>query len=99
MASANWGTKRRCATCGVAFYDLNRDPIVCPKCHSAYVAAPRVPLRGGTRTRPVEPVQPEPAEAGDFEEDEILEHADEDEDESDMPRETDREGDDEEMRE
>lgn len=78
MAYANRGTKRRCATCGAAFYDLNHDPIVCPKCHSAYVAAPRLPTRGG-RIRAHEPVVPETHEAGGFEEDEVLEHTDEDE--------------------
>jgi len=34
------GTKRTCQNddCGLHFYDLNRDTIVCPNCHSAYVA-------------------------------------------------------------
>lgn len=95
MASANRGTKRRCASCGAAFYDLNHTPIVCPKCQSAYVAAPRLPVRA-SRARPAEPVLPEPAEADAFEEDEVLEHADEAED-GEMPPEI--EGDDEEMRE
>jgi len=99
LASANWGTKRRCSTCGAAFYDLNRAPITCPKCHSAYVAAPRVPVRGSARTRSVESVVPEPAEAEAFEEDEILDHPDEDEEEAEIPRDTEGEGDDEELRE
>ncbi len=35
------GTKRTCQSsdCGSRFYDLNRDPIVCPICQSAYVIA------------------------------------------------------------
>src|SRR5262249_33669157 len=41
---AERGTKRTCqnAECGSRFYDLNRDPIVCPICQSAYeiVASP-----------------------------------------------------------
>jgi len=28
------GTKRLCSGCGARFYDLNKDPIVCPKCHT-----------------------------------------------------------------
>lgn len=39
MASkAERGTKRTCQnqSCGSRFYDLNRDPIVCPICASAY---------------------------------------------------------------
>ena len=99
MASANWGTKRRCATCGAAYYDLNRDPVICPKCHSTYVAAaPRVPLRSGSKARTIEPTPPEPAEAGAFEEDEVLDHTDENED-GDIPHDADRNSDDEEMRE
>jgi uncharacterized protein (TIGR02300 family) len=95
LASANWGTKRRCASCGAAFYDLNRAPITCPKCQSAYVAAPRLPIRT-VRARTVEPVQPEPVEADAFEEDEVLEHTD-DAEESEMP--PDMEGEDDELRE
>jgi len=35
------GTKRTCQNpqCGSRFYDLNRDPIVCPICDTAYVIA------------------------------------------------------------
>lgn len=33
------GTKRTCqsGSCGARFYDLGRDPIICPICNSAYV--------------------------------------------------------------
>jgi uncharacterized protein (TIGR02300 family) len=30
------GTKRVCQNCGSKFYDLNRDPITCPICHTIY---------------------------------------------------------------
>lgn len=35
------GTKRTCQNddCGARFYDLNRKPIVCPICETAYVIA------------------------------------------------------------
>ena len=35
------GTKRTCQSqeCGARFYDLNRDPIVCPICDTPYVIA------------------------------------------------------------
>jgi uncharacterized protein (TIGR02300 family) len=35
---AERGTKRTCQNpeCGSRFYDLNRDPIVCPICQSTY---------------------------------------------------------------
>jgi len=41
------GTKRLCANCSAKFYDLNKEPIVCPKCNTVYVVAPVV-----TRGRP-----------------------------------------------
>lgn len=43
MAKAELGTKRACAHCGAKFYDLSKDPIVCPKCGTMFEvpAAPR----------------------------------------------------------
>jgi uncharacterized protein (TIGR02300 family) len=35
VAKPELGTKRLCGNCGAKFYDLNKDPIVCPKCHTA----------------------------------------------------------------
>jgi uncharacterized protein (TIGR02300 family) len=34
------GTKRACQSCEVRFYDLGRDPIVCPACGAEYTPAP-----------------------------------------------------------
>jgi len=34
VAKPELGTKRLCASCGVKFYDLSKEPIVCPKCHT-----------------------------------------------------------------
>ena len=42
MAKPELGTKRLCANCGAKFYDLNKDPIHCPKCGTVYVVAPIV---------------------------------------------------------
>lgn len=36
MAKAELGAKRRCLTCGALFFDLNREPIVCPKCSAVF---------------------------------------------------------------
>ena len=38
---AERGTKRTCQNpeCGSRFYDLNRDPVVCPICQTAYQIA------------------------------------------------------------
>ncbi|HEX2215574.1 MAG TPA: TIGR02300 family protein [Xanthobacteraceae bacterium] len=34
MAKPGLGTKRLCPHCGAKFYDLSKDPIICPKCGS-----------------------------------------------------------------
>lgn len=31
------GTKRTCANCGARFYDLDKSPVVCPKCEHAFM--------------------------------------------------------------
>ena len=36
MSKPEWGTKRTCQSCGAHFYDLRKDPIVCPKCGATY---------------------------------------------------------------
>ena len=36
MVKPEWGIKRQCNSCGAAFYDLRRDPIVCPKCGTVF---------------------------------------------------------------
>ena len=36
MVKPEWGTKRICHNCGARFYDLHRDPIVCPKCSTTF---------------------------------------------------------------
>ncbi len=38
MAKPELGTKRLCPGCGAKYYDLNRDPIACPKCGTAFEA-------------------------------------------------------------
>ena len=52
MAKAELGLKRRCLNCNAPFFDLNRVPIVCPKCHAvfqvveiAHSPARRAPIR------------------------------------------------------
>ena len=41
MAKPELGAKRQCQACGAKFFDLNRDPIVCPKCGTAFHGAAR----------------------------------------------------------
>ena len=50
MANPELGTKRLCASCGAKFYDLDKDPIHCPKCGGVYEVV--------VATRPVRPAGP-----------------------------------------
>ncbi len=36
MAKPEWGAKRICHNCGARYYDLQRDPIICPKCGTEF---------------------------------------------------------------
>ena len=36
MAKPEWGIKRGCLNCGAKFYDLQKDPIICPKCETVF---------------------------------------------------------------
>ena len=38
MAKPELGLKRQCMSCGAKFYDLSRDPAVCPKCGTVFQA-------------------------------------------------------------
>ena len=35
MPKPEWGVKHTCMSCGARFYDMLRNPVVCPKCESA----------------------------------------------------------------
>jgi len=47
VAKPELGTKRLCAGCGAKFYDLNKDPITCPKCGTVFEVV--VPVTRGGR--------------------------------------------------
>jgi uncharacterized protein (TIGR02300 family) len=64
VAKPELGTKRVCANCGAKFYDLNKDPITCPKCHTVMEVAavstrPTRPDTAAAAARPAVPVQVE----------------------------------------
>ncbi|HVB89955.1 MAG TPA: TIGR02300 family protein [Beijerinckiaceae bacterium] len=40
VAKPELGSKRHCLNCGAKFFDLNKDPILCPKCGAVFIAAP-----------------------------------------------------------
>jgi len=39
VANPELGTKRLCPNCSTKYYDLNRDPILCPKCGAPFTIA------------------------------------------------------------
>jgi uncharacterized protein (TIGR02300 family) len=67
VAKPELGLKRICGSCGAKFYDLARDPIICPKCGTLYVptaASARAPVRAEPVPAVVEePELPTPAGA------------------------------------
>jgi uncharacterized protein (TIGR02300 family) len=52
------GTKRQCQNCGAKFFDLAKDPIVCPKCGTVYQVA-ALPARSSARGKAVQEDEPE----------------------------------------
>ena len=56
MAKPEWGTKRICPSCGARYYDLLREPVICPKCSTPF--DPEAFLRA-RRARPSVPVEKE----------------------------------------
>jgi uncharacterized protein (TIGR02300 family) len=47
VAKPELGSKRQCQSCSTKFFDLNRSPIICPKCGATFTvaAATRAPAR------------------------------------------------------
>lgn len=74
MAKPEWGTKRICPSCGTRYYDLMRDPVVCPKCSTPFDPEAFLKAR---RARPVAPVERElePVSAEDIDPDLEVEEA------------------------
>ena len=89
MAKPEWGTKRNCQSCSAPFYDLRRDPIVCPKCNATF--DPEAVLKSRRARGAEEEVKEKPKkeadtsdvdlegeedeEAGEDEDDDVLEDA------------------------
>lgn len=59
MAKAEWGMKRMCPNCGTRYYDMRRDPIICPHCGSPFDPEALLKTRR-TRAAAAAPVVAEP---------------------------------------
>ena len=75
MAKIEWGIKRICQGCGALFYDLNKDPITCPKCDSVFdpeaiLKSRRTRVAAPDKSKTDDPEDEEVEEDGDVEGDE-----------------------------
>ncbi|MBD2745312.1 TIGR02300 family protein [Microvirga sp. BT688] len=87
MAKPELGLKRQCMSCGAKFYDLSKDPAVCPKCGTVFQAT-------AMTTRVAAPVAARAAAVVDDDETELeaagpemvsLDEVEADENEKDIP--------------
>ncbi len=62
MAKPELGSKRQCQNCGAKFFDLNKDPILCPKCGATF--QPPALSRAAARAAVVDEEETELPEAG-----------------------------------
>ncbi|WP_298355308.1 TIGR02300 family protein [Rhodoblastus sp.] len=62
MAKPELGSKRQCQNCGAKFFDLNRDPILCPKCGATF--QPPVAARVAARAAAADDDESDLPEAG-----------------------------------
>ncbi len=97
MAKPEWGKKRTCQSCAAKYYDLQKDPAICPKCGTVFQA--ETPQRG-RRSRAAEAPKAIPAAAAiiptseddiDGLDDDVL---DDDDDDESLPEDTSDLGDD-----
>ena len=62
MAKPAWGKKRTCTSCGARFYDMRKNPAICPKCGTEDNLQPLLKPR---RTPAAKPAPAKPAAAND----------------------------------
>jgi uncharacterized protein (TIGR02300 family) len=61
VTKAELGTKRLCPNCGAKYYDLNRSPIICPRCGTRF-ELPNATARSRPAAKPEIAPVPEEAE-------------------------------------
>jgi uncharacterized protein (TIGR02300 family) len=88
VVSDELGTKRTCPSCGARFYDLQKTPIVCPKCDTNFVAEAVLPSKadGPAPRHKAAPKAVEKEEVDDIEDNDTLvslEDLDDDADDAD----------------
>jgi uncharacterized protein (TIGR02300 family) len=61
VVKAELGTKRTCPSCAARFYDLLKNPIICPKCGVSFIAATLLPSKGDSAAAQIKPREVQPA--------------------------------------
>jgi uncharacterized protein (TIGR02300 family) len=84
VVKAELGTKRVCPSCGSRYYDLHRDPILCPKCGAAYDPETLLKTRRA-RSQPVVEEAIEPVAEEEIETDIVAEEVEGDEEGEALP--------------
>ena len=82
MAHKNLGRKRRCASCGIKFYDLTKTPAVCPACGTEFDPEVLLKSRRGRAAAKVEQAKAS-AKEEDLSDDDVVEKTEDDEFEND----------------
>lgn len=93
VVKAEWGLKRVCPQCATRYYDMKKNPPVCPNCGTTYdpetlTRSRRSRVSAEEKARKAAPVPEEiddiPVAAGDDDDDSIIEDADELEEDMDV---------------
>lgn len=65
MSKAEWGLKRICPSCGKRYYDMKKNPPICPACKTSFDAETLVRARRGRATEKKAVAKDVPVEALD----------------------------------
>lgn len=82
MSKAEWGLKRVCPSCNTRYYDMKKNPPVCPTCGTIFDPENLVRSRRGRAEKKAAPAPEEviddiPVADGDEPEDAVIEDAEE----------------------
>lgn len=84
MAKAEWGTKRICPSCNARYYDMKKNPPVCPSCGTPFDSESLMRSRRGraaadkkAATAPDEIIDDIPVAEGEESDDAVIEDAEE----------------------